>query len=191
MLIMTRDHDFANKVLRSRAGLWVMGMLVEKHQNVLAVLRRSCDKPVLIPACNIVTTTGDRFYAEQACGQTPNVNYGAAGAGLRLGSSNTAPSKSSTDVTTFLSGTGKAIDAGYRKTNDDDADNTGAGTRIVSWRFSYSTSEGNQNGIQEGAIVNDRASPTSALTHFLFASSFNKTSSDTLKVFVNHTFNGV
>jgi hypothetical protein len=47
------------------------------------------------------------------------------------------------------------------------------------------------SGIIEGAIVDDRTTPTAALTHFLFAASFNKTSSDTLKVFVNHTMNGV
>ena len=75
-------------------------------------------------------------------------------------------------------------------TNDSDGDNTGSGVDIVSWRYSYLTTEGNVSGIIEGAIVDDDTTPTGALTHFLFAASFNKTSSDTLKVFVNHEFAG-
>lgn len=190
MLIREKLRGFDNAVFRSKAGIWAMGHLVPKHRNVLAVLTHEGGR-ILIPASNIVTTAGDRFYAEVACGESPNVNFAAAGGGLRLGSANTSPTKADTDVTTFLAGTAKAIDAGYRRTADNDGDNTGSGTNVITWRVSYSTSEGNANGIVEGAIVNDRTTPGSALTHFLFASSFNKTSSDTLKVFVNHSVQGV
>lgn len=143
----------------------------------------------VIPGLNIVTSAGDRYYAERACGQAPTVAFQSGG--IRLGSSTTAPTKSDTDVTTFLAGTGHAIDATYPKTADGDTDNTGSGVTVATWRFSYTTAEGNVSGIQEGAIVNNTGTPTSALTHFLFGSSFSKTSSDTLKVFVNHTFLGV
>lgn len=144
-----------------------------------------------IHGVNIVTNDGDTYYAQSACGETPTDDFDGASSGLRLGSDNTAPTKSDTDVTTFLSGTAHALDATYEKTNDGDTDNTGAGVDVVTWRFSYTTSEGNATGIIEGAIVDDKTTPTAALTHFLFAASFNKTSSDTLKVFVNHTMNGV
>jgi hypothetical protein len=126
-----------------------------------------------------------------ACGETPTDDFDAAAAGLRLGSNNTTPTKSDGDVTTFLTGTGHALDATYERTADPDTDNTGAGVDIVTWRFSYTTAEGNANGIIEGAIVDNRTTPTGALTHFLFAAAFDKTSSDTLKVFVNHQMNGV
>jgi hypothetical protein len=190
VLIKTRVHNFINKVYRTKAGIMACGLFVPKHFNVLAVLGNQSGQ-VLIPAANIVTNDGDIYYAQMVCGETPTDDFDHSNAGLRLGSANTAPAKTDTDVTTFLSSSGHALDATYEKTNDGDADNTGAGTDIVTWRYSYTTSEGNVSGIQEGAIVDNRTTPTAALTHFLFASSFSKTSSDTLKVFVNHTMNGV
>lgn len=144
-----------------------------------------------VPGLNIITNAGDTYYAQSAAGESPTNDFDGASSGLRLGSANTTPVKTATDVTTFLSGTGHALDATYERTADPDTDNTGDGADIVTWRYSYATSEGNANGIQEGAIVDNRTTPTTALTHFLFASSFNKTSSDTLKVFVNHEFTGV
>jgi hypothetical protein len=159
---------------------------------VLAVLRNpELGLELRVPGLNIVTNDGDQYYAQMACAETPTDDFDGASSGLRLGSDNTSPTKSDTDVTTFLSGTGHALDAGYEETNDPDSDNTGAGVDVVTWRYSYATGEGNANGIQEGAIVDDRTTPTAALTHFLFAASFNKTSSDTLKVFVNHEMSGV
>jgi hypothetical protein len=155
--------------------------------NVVAMLKdEKTGKMRYIPGANVVTNDGDQYYAEAAVG-SPSW----AVAGMRLGTGGTAPSKTDTDVTTFLAGSGKAIDGTYPQTNDGDSDNTGAGIDIVTWRVSYGTGEANGSGIQELAIVDNISAPTKALTHALFAASFSKTSSDTLKVFVNHTFNGV
>ena len=159
---------------------------------VLGVLRhQALGLELTVPGVNIVTNDGDQYYAQMACGESPTDDFDGASGGLRLGSGSTSPSKTDTDGRTFLSGSGHALDATYEKTNDGDSDNTGAGVDVVTWRFSYLTSEGNVNSIAEGAIVDDRTTPTAALSHFLFAASFNKTNSDTLKVFVNHTMNGV
>lgn len=161
---------------------------------VLAVKRHvGLDLELVVPGLNIVTNNGDLYYAQTGAGETPGstISYHGTNGGLRLGSGSTSPTKSSNDVTTFLSGTGKALDSGYRKTNDNDADNTGAGTKVITWRYSYITSEANVSGINEGAIVDNRTTPTTALTHFLFAASFSKSSSDTLKVFANHAANGI
>lgn len=144
---------------------------------------------LVVPGLNIVTDDGDTYYAQVAAGETPDDDFAAGG--LRLGDDNTAPTKSDTDVTNFLAGTGHAIDGTYPQTDDQDGDNTGAGVDIVTWLFSYTTAQGNATGIIEGAIVDNTTTPTAALTHFLFAASFDKTASDTLKVFVNHTMNGV
>jgi len=163
----------------------IVGRVVAVLENVKTGRRK------IIHGVNIVTNDGDKYYAQMAAAETPTDDFDGASSGLRLGSDNTTPTKSDTDVTTFLSGTDHALDAGYEKTNDDDGDNSGAGVDIVTWRYSYTTAQGNANGIIEGAIVDNRTTPTKALSHFLFAASFNKTSSDTLKVFVNHTFNGV
>lgn len=157
---------------------------------VLAVKRHAyLDLELVVPGINIVTNDGDAYYAQVAAGETPGDDFTAGG--LRLGDDNTAPTKSDTDVTNFLAGTGHAEDATYPQTNDGDADNTGAGVDIVTWRFSYTTAQGNAAGIIEGAIVDNITTPTAALTHFLFAGAFTKTSSDTLKVFCNHEFSGI
>lgn len=153
--------------------------------NVVAVLRNKNGKKY-IPGANIVTNSGDLHYAERGAAETPTNSY----VGFRLGTAATAPTKTDTDVTTFLTGSGKNLTATYPKTNDSDGDNTGAGTDVVSWAVSYTTAEANGTGIQELAIVDNITTPTVALTHALFAASFDKTSSDTLKVFVNHTMNG-
>ncbi|MBA7659172.1 hypothetical protein ES703_67145 [subsurface metagenome] len=159
---------------------------------VVAVLEnKKTGKKKIIHGFNVVTDKGDKYYAQSAVAETPDDDFDAAVGGLRLGSNNAEPAKGDGDVTAFLAGSAHALDAAYPKTNDDDPDNTGKGVDIVTWRFSYTTAEGNVNGIIEGAIVDDRTTPTGALSHFLFAAAFDKTASDTLKVFVNHTFNGV
>jgi len=157
---------------------------------VVAVLRDPrLERELIVPGLNIVSNAGDLYYAQLGAGEA--VTFDFAAGGLRLGDNNTAPAKTNTDVTNFLAGTGHAVDATYPKTDDDDGDNSGAGTDVVSYRYSYTTAQGNANGIVEGAIVNNTTTPAAALTHFLFGAAFNKTSSDTLKVFVNHTMNGI
>ena len=154
--------------------------------NIVAILDNGKRKKY-ISGANIVTNSGDLHYAELGAGETPTNTY----VGMRLGTSAAAVGKTDTDVTTFLAGSGKNIDATYPMTNDSDGDNTGSGTDIISYRVSYGTSEGNGVDIAELAIVDNIVTPTVALTHALFAALFTKTSSDTLKVFVNHTMNGV
>lgn len=159
---------------------------------VVAVLEnKKTGKKTIIHGVNIVTNDGDTYYAQSAVAESVDDDFDGGSSGLRLGSDNTTPVKADTDVTTFLTGSDHGLDATYPLTDDPDTDNTGSGVDIVTWRYSYTTAEGNVDGIIEGAIVDNKGTPTAALTHFLFAASFNKTSSDTLKIFVNHTFNGV
>lgn len=135
---------------------------------------------------NIVTNDGDKYYAQMACGEAPDDDFDAVAAGMRLGTGTTAPDKTDTDCETE-DGEGRLdVDAAYPKTNDDDGDNSGAGVDIISWRYSYTTAEGNIADIANGAIVDDRTTPTAALCHYKFAAAFTKTSDDTLKIFVNH-----
>ena len=136
---------------------------------------------------NLVTDNGDLYYAEAAMGSeswTPT--------GFRMGTDPASAdvAKADNDVNSFATGTNQLTDAGYPKTNDDDGDNTGAGTDIVSWRVSFGTSAANVNSLGEIAICDSLTGPTKALCHAVFSAPFNKTSDDTLKVFVNHTFTG-
>jgi hypothetical protein len=139
---------------------------------------------------NIVTNDGDKYYAQMACGEAPDDDFDAAAAGIRLGTGFSSADKDDTDVDSEDSNGRLDVDSGYPKTDDDDGDNSGAGVDVVSWRFSYATGEGNISGIDECAIVDNRTTPTAALCHAEFSPSFTKTSADTLKIFVNHTFNG-
>ena len=160
----------------------------EAVANVVAVLQNvETGKKRYFLGANIVTNDGDTYYAQEGAGEATDDSI----AGMRLGTDNTAATKSDTDVTSFLAGSGKAIDGTYPMTDDSDGDNTGAAVDSVTWRVSYTTSEANGAGIYEGAIVDNISSPTMALTHWVFGASFTKTSSDTLKVFVNHNFLGV
>jgi hypothetical protein len=158
--------------------------------NVVAILTHEDGTQEVFTTKNIVTSAGDLHYAQRAVGQTPTVAFQTAPSGLRLGSGSTTPTKSDTTVTTFLTGTGHAIDATYPRTADPDAGNTGSGTTTCTWRYSYTTAEGNAIGIREGAIVNNTTTPTACLSHFLFPAAFTKTVSDTLVVYVNNLFLG-
>lgn len=168
----------------------IMRGMQDDGWNVIAILSdEGKDTRLIIPGKNIVTNDGDVYYAQKSAGDSVTDDFTAGG--MRLGTSSSAVAKSDTDVTTFGTDGDIAASGGYPKANDGDGDNTGAGTDIVTWRFSYGTGDGNISGIQEGAITDSLSSPTAALTHFLFSGSFSKTSSNTLIVFVNHRFNGV
>jgi hypothetical protein len=159
--------------------------------NVVAVLtNEKTGTSRIIPGKNIVTTAGDTYYAQKAAGETPTNSFGI----MELGTAGNAPAKSSnrSDMTTKVSGSQKAIDTTYPRTNDPDPDNTGAGAAVVTRRVSYTTSEANASNIDRGIITN--ASPGAnepVLSYWVFAAPFTKTNQDTLKVFLNHTMNGV
>lgn len=168
-----------------RERVKITGRVIAVLDNIVTGERR------IIHGLNVVTNDGDVFYAQSACGEAVDDDFIGGTSGIRLGDDNTPPTKIDTDVTNFLAGTNKAVEGGYPKSNDLDADNTGAGVDIVTWLYSYTTAQGNAVGIIEGAISDVHAgASTAVLTHFLFAASFDKTASDTLKIFVNHEFDG-
>jgi len=146
-------------------------------------------------AKNIVTNDGDLYYAQKSVGGTPTTDFGGSDGRMELRTGSATPAKAHvySDVTTPVTASRKVKDNTYPKTADDDSDNTGAGTDIVTWRTSWTTSDFNATAIIGGCFHAGGASPASGaklLTHFSITS-FNKTASDTLKIFVNHTFNGV
>ena len=149
---------------------------------------------------NIVTNDGDEYYAYRGVNAQPPNDLFTTGAAqafdgiMELGTAGNAPVKASirSDMTAKVASSQKAMDATYPLRNDGDADNTGAGVDVDTYRVSYLTSEANSAGIDRLIITNP--SPTAGdqcLMYALFAASFEKTSNDTLKVFVNHTMNGV
>jgi len=146
-------------------------------------------------AKNIVTNDGDLYYAQKSVGGTPTSDFGGSDGRMELRTGSATPAKAHvySDVTTPVTASRKIKDSSYPKTADDDSDNTGAGADIVTWRTSWTTGDFNATAIIGGCFHVGGASPASGaklLTHFSITS-FNKTASDTLKIFVNHTFNGV
>ena len=145
---------------------------------------------------NLVTNDGEIYYAKKGAGETPATNENFLSGRFEMGT--TAYTEAETDTfTNFdVSGTSKisnsrqTFTSGYPKTNDTgDADNTGDATDAVSYAVNYSAASWNDTDVEQGCI-HDNASPVSAtklLSVFSFTS-FAKTSSDTLKVFVNHSF---
>ena len=155
---------------------------------------------------NLVTNDGDIYYAKKSASETPasNENFGASACVLQNPASadtivkTDAYGQVSSPITT--TGAVRPLTATYPKTADADSDNTGASADAISYRFDWATNQIDTsagNPITGGAIYDvAQTSPVSAtkiLTHWNFTSpaTFHKTSTDTLKLFVNHTFNGV
>ena len=145
---------------------------------------------------NLVTDDGEIYYAKKGAGETPATNENFLSG--RFDMSTTAYTEAEGDTyneydvsgTGSISGSIQTFTSGYPKTNDTgDADNTGDATDAVSYAVNYSAASWNDTDVEQGAI-HDNASPVTAtklLSVFSFTS-FAKTSSDTLKVFVNHAF---
>jgi len=140
---------FRNKVFRTKAGLWAMGMMLPKHNNVLALLRTP-EGLYLIPAANIVTDAGDLYYAQLGAEEASTNAFGI----LELASAGTPGKAQDRSDFTVIASTQKAHDGTYPKTNDGDADNTGAGTDIVSYLTSYTKADFNDTAITHGFITN-------------------------------------
>ncbi len=202
MLIKYRVNGFTNRVLKSRAGIWLpkVDIVVPIHQNVLAVLESEELGKRLISAANLVVDTGDIWYAQRAASEaTTNVFTTGYLSSVTWTTITKAIDTDDLANITLAAGTGeKTVTATYPKTNDADADNTGAGVDIVSHLFSYTKTDFNDPSVAAGAISSaavtswgGSAGEDPIMTGYDFASVFDKTANDTLKVFVNHTMNGV
>jgi len=190
MLLKIRVHQYVNKVYKTKAGIWAMGMVVPKHQNVLAVLRQG-DNPlgILIPGSNIVTNDGDTYYAQRMSVNTSSVQTFTW---HELQTAGTPGKTANRSNFTAITNGDKSNSAGYSKTNDADGDNTGAGVDICTHLGEWGKADFDDAAITHGIITNPAPGASEImLTGYAFAGSFPKTADDTLKVFVNHEALGV
>ncbi len=168
---------------------------------VVAVLTSRTGKKKTFVSENIVTDIGDEFYSYRAVDAQPTDARFTNGSvktfdgimELYSGAS-AAPAKANdrSDLVTLVTNSAQVIDATYPLRNDGDSDNTGAGIDVATYRVSYTTANANSAGIADVIITNPSPGASEVLLmHAEFGAPFPKTSSDTLKVFVNHTFNGV
>lgn len=168
--------------------------LLSRKVNIIAILKDKDGKELERHEChNIVTDEGDKYYAQRGAVETPTNAFSS----MYLGDvSSSAPAKGNdfSDLNEIGTpdDTEKLVKATYPQTADGDSDNTGAGVDIVTWTFEYTAGDGNWSNITDGMITIPSATGSNPiLTHFEFSGAFNKDSSTTLKVIVNHQANGV
>jgi hypothetical protein len=173
--------------LTRRAVSDVLGV----HGNIIALVRNEETGFLRVyQTHNIVTDAGDIYYAQSAAGEAVTNAFDT----LWLGDGGSAPAKGNdSDDITLIASSAKLVKATYPLTDDGDADNTGAAADVLTWTFEYAAGDFNHAAITDGMIgVGAHGAAEPALTHFEFSGgAFEKTASDTLKVIVNHTFNGV
>lgn len=168
---------------------------LDPKNNVCAITEDSTGYRQWNWASNIVTNDGDIFYAKQGAGETPatNENFAQGRCELRTGTATPAKADTYSSVTTPVTSSRDTLEASYPMTNDSSADNTGADVDAVSYKYYWATGDFNANSIT-GGCIHDNATPAAGsklLTHWTFAATFSKTSTDTLTLFVNHTMNGI
>lgn len=154
----------------------------------------------VLESFNTVTNVGDRFYSYRGAAEQPTDAHFTSGATIAFdgimelyNGASGAPAKTNdrSDLVGLVSGSAKAIDATYPKSNDSDADNTGKDADADTYKVTYTTGEANASSIDDVIITNPSpGSSENLLMHADSLGSFTKTSSDTLVVYVNHQMTG-
>jgi hypothetical protein len=166
--------------------------------NVVAVLtNKETGEKRVIEGGNIVTNNGDLYYARAAAKGILGVEtLPFTVVNMRLGyNAGTAGAPQKTD-TSMLTSTGStpfesiAIDSGYPKTNDTDPNNPGAAVDTISWRTSFTTAQANHANIATLELLPAAPHESECPCVANFAAKFEKTSADTLQVYVNHNVLG-
>jgi len=186
-----------DKMVRGKEG-WVpnpkfIRALFEqnKKQNVVVVLHKGRKILDFIFGENIVTTKGEIYYAQRACGEAPSPNNFTT-MWLASNGPGTPAKTNNRGNFTDIASTNKANSTNYPKSNDNDTDNTGASNNTISWLFSYAANDGNFAGIGWCYITNTaNTANDNLLCSVKFGANWAKDSNTSAKVFVNHAANGV
>jgi len=160
------------------------------HDAVVVLTNHKTGEVRKIWGRNIVTTAGDVFYAQKACGESPTNVF----ARLYLATAGPAtPAKADHyGGFTVVAGSEKAPTATYPKTDDDDGDNSGAGTNIATWKYEYATGDGPFTSITHSFIAKAGASGTDPiLNSYKWDAAWSKDDATSAKVFANHEMEGV
>lgn len=143
---------------------------------------------------NIVTQVGDQYYGERAAGiGSPPAQI----TGMRLGTGSVAggnvPAKTGTGaaLTTYLSGSNKAIDGGFPTSS------LVSSSRRIQWKRTYAAGEATTaSAITEAVLVNDTIATdatsvaANTISRVAIAGVGSKGASDTLTVTWNHDLLG-
>jgi len=155
---------------------------------------------------NIITDAGDLYYAERAALLTVGATISPVPTNFTNANgvpdmimelydgASAAPGKGNdrSDLVGLVSGSAQAMDTGYPKVGDSDPDNTGAGADIVTYRVSYAKGTLISSDLLDVILTNPSPGASEAiLMHAEITDSTPMTANDSLKMFVNHQFNGV
>lgn len=138
----------------------------------------------LVPFHNLITDAGDLYIAGKIIAAIAPASAAAptAANGMKLGTANTAATKTDAGLATYLTASNVAFDATYPQTA-----NLGAGLGVNSvYRTTWAAGVATSSSIQEVAIVNDQATnadSTAANTYSRAVLTLvNKTASDSLAI---------
>lgn len=160
-------------------------------QNVVVALFKGKRMLDYIFGENIVTTKGEIYYAQRACGESPTPNNFTTMWLCSNGPATPAKTDNRGNFTDIAS-SNKANSTNYPKSNDNDTDNTGASNNTISWLHSYAAGDGNFAGIGWCYITNTaNTANDNLLCSVKFGANWAKDSNTSAKVFVNHAANGV
>jgi hypothetical protein len=164
-----------------------------EHDALLVLTDKVTGRQRRIWGRNLVTTAGNVWYAQKACGQSPTNDFDSLylATACAEGGGNPIVTSDYGDFT-VQAGSEKHVTATYPMTPDTDTDNTGDGTTVVSWKFEYAAGDGPfATAITHSFIAKTGASGTDPILNgYKWASSWTKDASTSAKVFANHTILG-
>jgi hypothetical protein len=192
-MIRTRLPGFLNAYV-SKAGLWLkdIDLLVPRFptgMNVRGAIYLPTGEKLALAGHNLVSTAGELHYAQLIAQESPTNAFGV----MELASAVPGVPAASDDRSdyTIISSSEKAFEATYPKRNDGDADNTGAGVDVFTYKCAWSAAAGNWADIDGGIITNSSPGASEAILTGFTITNFAKDSSTSLNLWVNHAPTGV
>ncbi len=140
---------------------------------------------------NLVGDAGDIFYAQRGAEETVTNDFTTHELGSGIQTPTVTKADDRGELLNKIASSIKLTAATYPASNDTDTDNTGAAADVTTWLVSYTTGDFNDTDITGGIITNSGAGATEPILTRYILTTFKKTATDTLKIFVNHTANGV
>jgi hypothetical protein len=192
-MIRTRLPGFLNAYV-SKAGLFLRDVdlllpLAPRGMNVRGCLYLPTGEKRMLAAHNLVSTAGELHYAQLIAQATPTNAFGVT----ELASAVPATPAAGDDRAdyTIIATSEKAHTATYPKINDSDADNSGKGADVYTFKNEWTAGDGNWADIDGGIITNASPGASEAILTGFTISNFAKDSSTALTLWVNHAPTGV
>ena len=174
------------------------------HGDVNTILRRDGEILRMTKTTNLVTNDGDLYYAESPVRATQPTHFTTASTPFPFDGQLEMFKSVSVDPTKGANRSGmtskagpssgtttKSAASGFPKVNDTDGDNSGKGTDVLTYKFSYTAGDWSDAGTFDDCdVTNPSPGATEKMLMWAQGLAVVKSASDTLIVYLNHTFNG-